>query len=90
METEPETLQEELKPCMIILVDDDFDDRFFASQLCEQSSSVKVIIALPDGVNFVSYLKNNGFYDYSVMVVALEQALRLLKNQLNIMATYLD
>ena len=65
--TEENLDQETIKPCTIILVDDDLDDRYFTMEECKNSPLVKEIIPLRDGTDLVTYLKDNGFYDHSVI-----------------------
>lgn len=59
--------QEEIKPCTILLVDDDLDDRFAAIRQCKTSPLVKDIVELTDGSELISYMKEYGYYDHSII-----------------------
>ncbi|MCI5061218.1 MAG: response regulator [Alphaproteobacteria bacterium] len=54
-------------PCSVILVDDDMDDRNFAIKKLEKSKLVQEVLALPSGMDLISYMKQEGFYDHSVI-----------------------
>ncbi len=56
-----------IKPCTIMLVDDDQDDREFAIRKFNRSRHVRDVKALPSGVDLISYMKEEGFYDHSVI-----------------------
>lgn len=59
--------REPFKPCTVILVDDDPDDRAFAIRSFEASDKVRDVLPLPDGEDLIAYLKESGFYDRSVL-----------------------
>ena len=63
----PAVQPEPVKPCTIILVDDDPDDRHFAMEAFKRSEKVKDVLPLPDGEDLIGYLKERGFYDRSVL-----------------------
>ena len=56
-----------IKPCTIILADDDQDDREFATRKFKRSRHVHDVKALPGGVDLISYMKEEGYYDHSVI-----------------------
>jgi len=58
---------ENTKPCTIILVDDDKDDRLFAMAEFKKSAAIRDVLALPSGTDLISYMKEKGFYDHSVI-----------------------
>lgn len=62
-----EPQSKEIKPCTIILAEDDQDDRLLAMHKFKSSSLVKDVVMVPDGTKLVDYMKENGFYDRSVM-----------------------
>lgn len=57
----------EIKPCTIILAEDDQDDRMLAMHKFKSSSLVKDVVAVPDGTKLIDYMKESGFYDRSIM-----------------------
>lgn len=55
------------RACTILLVEDDWDDYFFAKDSCENSELVKDVILMPNGEELLYYLKDHGFYDHSII-----------------------
>jgi two-component system response regulator len=56
-----------IKPCTIILAEDNQDDRMLAMQKFKKSNLVKDVVAVPDGMKLIDYMKKEGFYDHSII-----------------------
>lgn len=68
MQTELQQLEsKKIEPCTIIMAEDDQDDRMHATHKFKQSNLVRDVISVPDGTKLVDYMKEEGFYDRSVM-----------------------
>lgn len=59
--------EDSVSNCTIFLVEDDWDDYFFAKDSCEGSDLVKEVVLMPNGEELIYYLKEHGFYDHSVI-----------------------
>lgn len=61
------TSAEPVTPCRVFLVEDDPDDCMLNKKRLEASDSVKEVIAFPNGDALITYMKDAGFQDRSVM-----------------------
>lgn len=58
---------ESTKPCTILLAEDDIDDQKFALETFKKTKLVKSVHTLPDGTDLINYMKQEGFYDHSII-----------------------
>lgn len=52
------------QPVTIVMVDDDQDDRDLAAHTFSRSPLVKDLIGVPDGTDFLAFLRERGIYDH--------------------------
>lgn len=60
---------DENRTCRILLVEDNKEDQFLARKRLEASSQVSDVICFSDGEDLLDYMKENGYYDRSLMVL---------------------
>jgi response regulator RpfG family c-di-GMP phosphodiesterase len=66
-ELKAEEKKAHIKPCTVILVEDDQDDRLLAIHKFKKSELIKDVVAVSDGTKLVAYMRHEGYYDHSII-----------------------
>jgi CheY-like chemotaxis protein len=67
-QTKQDSPEQAIQPCQIFLIEDDPDDRMLAERELEKCEAVKSVKSFPDGKVLTDYMKEQGFFDHSVML----------------------
>lgn len=57
-----------IEPCLVLLIEDDLDDRIFAKKELKESANVRDVVTFGDGAELTQYMVDNGYTDKSVML----------------------
>jgi two-component system response regulator len=80
-ETGPQ--EDKMKPCRVLLIEDDLDDQVLAKKRLSRSGMVEEVLCFTNGTELIQYLYDQGFHDRSVwcmtpMIIILDLNMPLM------------